>query len=130
MDNLRIEHCKSEYWEFVRKLRNNPKVKDGFIQTNYITKIEQKKYMKKYSKYYRVCLLRNKPVGYVGVINNDIRICTHPDFQKLGVGSFLLTNILKDFPDAEAKIKIDNIASMKLFKKNGFKKTFVIFKKN
>ena len=127
---MRIEKCTAEYWEFVRTLRNNPKVSDGFIQSKYITKTQQKKYMKKYSDCYRICLKEDVPVGYVGVIENDIRICTHPDYQKLGIGSFMLDNILKEFPHAEAKIKINNIASMKLFEKNGFKKTFTILTKN
>jgi ribosomal protein S18 acetylase RimI-like enzyme len=126
---MRIKKCTAEYWEFVRTLRNNPKVSDGFIQSKYISKTQQKKYMEKYSDCYRICLKEDVPVGYVGVIENDIRICTHPDYQKLGIGSFMLENILKEFPHAEAKIKINNIASMKLFEKNGFKKTFTILTK-
>ena len=37
--------------------------------------------MNKNSSFFRIALYEKKPIGYVGVINNDIRICTHPDFK-------------------------------------------------
>lgn len=126
----KLAKCLPEYWEFVRILRNDPKVQDGFIIPSNITSDQQKKYMEIYSDYYRVALLDNIPVGYVGVINDDIRICTHPDYQGLGVGKFMLEEIMKEFPSAYGKVKIDNEASKNLFKSVGFTESFIIFTKN
>ena len=118
-----------KYWDFIRNLRNDKRVNIGFIERTYVSKKQQIEYMKKYSSYYRVALLDGNPVGYLGVIDNDIRICTHPDYQGMGVGKFMLNNCLKIWPHAEAKVKIRNIKSLKLFEICGFTKQFYLLKK-
>ena len=83
--------------------------------------------MKNHQQFYRVVLIDNQPCGYIGVINDDIRICTHPNFQGKGVGKFMLREIMKIFPNAYGKVKINNEASRKLFSSVGFKEKFIIF---
>ena len=124
---MELKKCTRKYWEFIRVLRNDKRVLDGFIESIYITKKMQEKYMQDHSKFYRVALLNNQPCGYVGVIEDDIRICTHPDFQGRGVGKFMLKEIINIFPTAYGKVKIDNEASKKLFSSVGFTKKFIIF---
>jgi len=124
---MELKKCTKKYWEFIRILRNDKRVLDGFIKSTYITKEMQEKYMQDYSKFYRVALLNNQPCGYVGVIEDDIRICTHPDFQGRGVGKFMLKEIMNIFPTAYGKVKVDNEASKKLFSSVGFTKKFIIF---
>jgi GNAT superfamily N-acetyltransferase len=92
---MELKKCTKKYWEFIRVLRNDKRVLDGFIKSTYITKEMQEKYMQDYSKFYRVALLNNQPCGYVGVIEDDIRICTHPDFQGRGVGKFSLQHMVR-----------------------------------
>jgi len=128
-EKLQLVACNKEYWEFVRQLRNNDKVQAGFIETKYISKAEQKEYMNKFQLNYRVCLIDKKPVGYIGVIEDDIRICTHPDYQKRGIGKFMLKEAFKIWPNAHAKIKESNLASKKLFESAGFELQFVIMKR-
>ncbi len=125
---MELVDCIEKYWEFIRILRNDKRVLDGFIESTYITKEMQLSYMKKYSQFYRVALINNQPCGYIGVINDDIRICTHPNFQGKGVGKFMLREILKIFPNAFGKVKIENEASRKLFTSVGFKEKFIIYK--
>jgi len=128
-EKFQLVACNKEYWEFVRQLRNNDKVLAGFIETKYISKAEQKEYMNKFQLNYRVCLIDKKPVGYIGVIEDDIRICTHPDYQKRGIGKFMLKEAFKIWPNAYAKIKESNLASKKLFESAGFELQFVIMKR-
>jgi GNAT superfamily N-acetyltransferase len=124
---MNLVNCNQEYWEFVRELRNDERVADGFIINAYISQEDQFAYMVKYKEFYRICLIDDIPVGYVGVIDNDIRVCTHPDFQKRGVAKFMIREVIKIWPSALAKIKVDNIASVKLFESCGFKKNFFVF---
>ena len=117
---MELTNCTHIYWEFIRALRNDKRTQSGFIQNEYITKEAQEIYMKLNASNYKIALLNNSPVGYVGVIDNDIRICTHPNFQGKGVGKFMLKEIIKIFPTAHGKVKIDNKVSKKLFKSVGF----------
>lgn len=127
---MKLVDCDPIYWEFVRILRNDPKVSDGFIQTNFITPQQQIDYMNNHSMFYRICLLDGVPVGYIGVIDNDIRVCTHPEFQKKGVAEFMVNELMKSYPGAFAKIKVDNIASRRLFEKCGFKLKYYLYDKD
>jgi RimJ/RimL family protein N-acetyltransferase len=109
-----------KFYDFIRELRFHPKNIHGFLEKTPVTKEQQFEYMKKFGKYYFICLFKKIPVGFVGVVKNDIRICTHPEFKKKGAGLFMLQEIIKLFPKAKAKILKNNTESIKLFKKAGF----------
>ena len=126
VNKIKLVNCTSQYWEFVRALRNDKRVLNGFIKSTHITKEMQLNYMNNYSRFYRIALLNNQPAGYVGVIDDDIRVCTHPDFQGKGVGKFLINKCVEIWPDAFAKVKIDNDISLKLFESCGFTKKYYI----
>ena len=126
---MELVYCDRKYWEFIRTLRNDKRVVSGFIQSTYITKDMQQEYMEKYSNCFRVALLDNEPVGYVGVIEDDIRVCTHPNHQGRGVGKFMINKCMEIWPTAFAKVKVDNQASLKLFESCGFTKSFYILNK-
>lgn len=118
---------KKKYYEFIRTLRNDKRVSGGFIEQVNITKQQQQKYMEKFEKNYFICLAGKEPAGYIGIIDNDIRVSTHPDFQGKGVGLFMVKFIKKKFKNPQAKIKTDNIASIKLFEKAGFKLKYYLY---
>lgn len=123
---MELVNCTKEYWEFVRTLRMDERVLHGFIKSTHVTPEQQISYMTTYSNYYRIALLDGMPVGYVGVINDDIRVCTDPNFQGMGVGKFMINECMKIWPSAFAKVKIENEASLKLFESCGFTKKFYI----
>jgi len=119
------------YWEFIRNLRNLEGIRGGFIQQEIITQEQQQAYMSKYNDFFYICLYNGEPAGYIGVIDDDIRVATHPDFQGRGVASFMVNEIMKIHTNALAKVKVDNKASLRLFKSCGFtEKFFVLEKKN
>jgi len=115
-----------QYWEFIRTLRNMDGVREGFIQQAYITAEVHEKHIKNHGHLYYICIEDRVPVGYVGVIDNDIRVATHPDHQKKGVGKFMISELVKNRPTAIAKIKIENTASVALFEACGFVKKYYI----
>jgi len=126
---LRVVDNEPKYYEFIRLLRNDERVKQGFIQQLDITKEQQEVYMQKHAHEYWVCLCDENPCGYVGVIDGDIRVATSPDYQKLGVGVFMINFLQEKFHKDEiyAKVKIDNEASKKLFEKAGYKAKYYIY---
>ena len=117
-----MELIKNSYlhWEFIRNLRNMDGIREGFIQQKIIDPSTHEEHMKQFSDCFYICLYDNKPVGYIGVINDDIRVATRPDFQGKGVGSFMVKEIRKMYPTAVAKVKIENKESLTLFEKCGF----------
>ena len=114
------------YWEFIRNLRNLEGVREGFIQQELITQEQQQAYMSQNNDYFYICLYKGEPAGYIGVIDDDIRVATHPDYQGKGIGSFMVKEIKKIQPSSVAKVKVDNKASLGLFKKCGFKIKFYL----
>jgi len=124
---LNLVNCEKKYWDFVMELRNG--LREGFICQDLIKKEDHYKYMEKYSEHYYICLEGETPVGWAGSIDQDIRVATHPDHQKKGVGKFLINEIMSLYPDAFAKVKLDNEASLRLFESCGFKRKFYILEK-
>jgi len=128
-DNVNFELIKNEprYFEFIRRLRNHPQLRIGFIQQDEISALNHANYMLRYGTNYFICLLSGAPVGFIGVIDDDIRLAVDPSFQNLGVARFMVEEIVKIYPTAQAKVKVTNIASMKLFQSLNFTEEFVIF---
>lgn len=126
---MELVENKEEYWEFIRELRNMDGVRQGFIQQEHISKGSHRSYMEKNCNFFYICLDKGTPMGYIGVIDYDIRVATHPDFQGMGVASFMLNEVMKLHPKAVAKVKIENEASLRLFEKCGFKKRYYLLEK-
>ena len=130
MAEYRLVNNSPAYWEFIRELRTMEGVREGFISQTEITPIEQATYMLKYNSNYWICLDDKTPAGYVGVIDDDIRVATHPDYQGKGVATFMINEIMKLIPTAIARVKLNNEASVKLFERCGFKKKYYILERD
>lgn len=129
MEKYKLVKNAEEYWEFIRKLRNLDSIKTGFIKQENISSKTQLEYMKENGHNFWICLDDLEPVGYVGIINDDIRVATHPDHQKKGIGAFMINEIMKIYPNAYAKIKLENEASIKLFEHCKFVKKYFILER-
>ena len=66
------------------------------------------------------------PAGFIGAVEGDIRVAVSPFFQNQGVGKFMLNTFLEDNKKIQAKVKIENKASLKLFESCGFTKKYYI----
>jgi len=125
--NLKLKPNKKDYWEFIRLLRADERVQSGFIQnTSKISQEQQEKYMENYNDNYYICLSDDNPCGFIGEIDGDIRVCTHPDYQGKGVGSFMIKELTTLRPNIYAKVKMDNISSIRAFEKAGYEKKYYI----
>lgn len=129
MIDLKLVPNEEKYYEFIRVLRTCNENINGFISQENITEEQQFNYMSKYGEYYHICLMNDVPVGFVGVIDDDIRVATKSEYKKMGIGKFMINEIMKIYPNAKAKIKSNNFESMSLFKSCGFTDEYVIMKK-
>ena len=85
---MELVQNKPEYWEFIRNLRNHPDVKGGLFSKKILKKSLMSSICSGMDCF--LCLFRKQPAGYVGVIDRDIRVATHPDFQGKGVGKYMI----------------------------------------
>ena len=123
---LKLKKNSKQYWEFIRILRSDKRVQAGFIKESSITIKEQENYMNKYNDNYYVCLCDDIPCGFIGEIDGDIRLCTDPQYQGRGIGSFMIREITKLRTNIFAKIKLENKSSLRAFEKAGYVKKYYI----
>jgi RimJ/RimL family protein N-acetyltransferase len=118
------------YWEFIRELRNNLKTKEGFVEQHHIDQKTHTNFMAKNGDNYMIGLYNNDPAGFVGSVNGDIRVATHPDYIRSGLATQMLNAVMEKLPNSYAKIKIQNEASIRLFERCGFKKKYYVLEKD
>jgi len=117
------KNCGGFYNDFVLELRNEEK--KGFIKQHEITPEEHLEFMSKYQEEYSICLDNGTPVGWIGIVKNDIRLAVSGEHQGKGIGAFMLNDLVKKnaliLDELNVIIKTENVGSFKLFKKCGFK---------
>jgi RimJ/RimL family protein N-acetyltransferase len=129
--NLKLVACDKQYWEFVRQLRTNPENQEGFFTYVDITPEQQEKFMSVNSHNYKICLVEGEPAGYVGLLKgHEITYCVSPNFKGKGVGTFMIQEYASRWAWVDALVKVDNIASQKVFEKLGWEKQIYYKYKN
>lgn len=121
IDDMRIVPNSEHYYEFIRELRTHPSNLDGFVEHVEITTEQQIEYMSKYGKDYEICLEKKIPVGFIGVVDNDIRFAVSPEHHGKGIGTYMIWDLIHKKPNSKAKVKHNNLASIKVFERCGFK---------
>ena len=119
-----------KYWDEILKIRNENCF--GFGNNKPINKKDHYCFMEKNYYDYFVYLdevQNNTVAGFVGCVNNDIRIAIKNEYKRLGLAKDLIYFIKKKYPNSFAKVKSDNIPSLKLFESCGFKKTWYVLEK-
>ena len=77
-----------------------------------------------------LCLADNVFAGFIRVCDDDIGVCTHPDFQRRGIGKFMVSEMVRLYPNVVAKIKLENEASIRLFESCGFVKRYFLLERD
>lgn len=131
---MKLVKNSEKYYEFIKRLRLHDDNIKGFIEQVEITPEQQISYMEKYGNKFYIATFEGQPLGWVGVIDDDIRVCVDPLQKGVGVGKFMINEIMKIFPKAKAKVLWDNDASANLFKSCEFiqyrkDKNFIYFRK-
>ena len=105
-----------QYWDNIRKLRNQNSTSFGNSAT--IQKTEHWDFMKKHSDTYRVAVCNGQFLGFIGHVQNDLRLACCK--RGCGVGRFMFSHFLTEVGDLEIKVLKDNRASMRFFQKLGY----------
>jgi len=127
MELVECSNLPGDHWYAILDIRNENR--QGFGDPSIIPRANHYAYMFENFSNYLLCMDSSEVVGFIGHVNNDIRLATKISHQQKGIGKFMVEGFMKKFPDAFAKVKIDNEASLKLFESSGFKKKYYILEK-
>jgi ribosomal protein S18 acetylase RimI-like enzyme len=114
-------------WNEILNIRNL--TSHGFGNTDQIDSETHFYFMKDNYHDYVVAEMKGEIVVFGVVVKDDISVAVKADYQGLGIGKNIISVLSVKFPEAFAKVKIDNEASLKLFESCGFKKTWYILEK-
>jgi ribosomal protein S18 acetylase RimI-like enzyme len=120
--SIKLIAVTEEWYDFVRICRTAPENQSGFIEQKPITVAMQHAYMSKYKDCYRIAVNQNtEGIGYIGDVDNDIRIAVHPNYKGKGMGKIMLSLFMESRREGVAKVLKNNQASLRLFTKCNFK---------
>ncbi len=136
--DLKLRKCIRDDWDIILELRNNFYKNSFYKQTGILSKEEHYDYMEKQSKnpdfFQWMAVIDENVIGYVRILDLDVNIMVSKEFQSKGMGSIILQLL-----EIEAKklnmskliglIRVDNLASKKIFEKNNYKLKLYWFEK-
>jgi RimJ/RimL family protein N-acetyltransferase len=135
MELVECSNLPGDHWYSILDIRNENC--EGFGDSSIIPIATHHAYMFKNYSNYLVCIeeteeskrVNEEVVGFIGHVENDIRLATKKTHQNKGVGKFMVEAFIEKFPNSFAKVKINNEASRRLFESCGFRKKYYILEK-
>jgi len=135
MELVECSNLPGDHWYSILDIRNENC--EGFGDSSIIPIATHHAYMFKNYSNYLVCIeeteeskrVNEEVIGFIGHVENDIRLATKKTHQNKGVGKFMVEAFMEKFPNSFAKVKIDNEASRRLFESCGFRKKYYILEK-
>jgi len=127
MELIKCSNLPGAHWDAILDIRNENR--EGFGDSNLIHSGAHCKYMFNNFSNYLLCVENEEVLGFIGHVKNDIRVATKKEHQRKGVAKFMVQEFCNIFPGCSAKIKINNSASLELFKSCGFKKRYYLLER-
>tara|TARA_R100001163_G_scaffold63734_2_gene56304 strand:+ start:1337 stop:1720 length:384 start_codon:yes stop_codon:yes gene_type:complete len=127
MELVKCSNLPGDHWYSILDIRNENR--QGFGDQSIIPIANHHAYMFENFSNYLLCVDDDEVIGFIGHVDKDIRLATKRTHQNKGVGKFMLRGFMEKFPEAIAKVKIDNEVSLKLFESFGFKKKYYILER-
>lgn len=131
------EVCKED-WDYILELRNNFFEDDFLEQKKILTKKEHYEYMEKQksntSFHQWISFDGKNNVGYIRLLKDDVSIIVDQKFQNKGIGTIMLELMEKEakkigLKKIKALVRKNNSSSEKIFLKNNYNVTTLMFEK-
>ena len=127
--DLILREVKKDDWDYILELRNDF-YSNFYQQKKPLTKPEHYDFMEKQksnSNFHQwIIEYKNRMVGYVRILGQDVGIMINKEYQNQGIASESLKQLEKKaqqlgIPKLIAMVKIENESSKKIFLKNDYK---------
>ena len=135
---IKLRQVSKEDWDYILELRNNF-FKDDFIeQKKILTKKEHYEYMKNQKSntnfHQWISSDGKNNVGYIRLLKDDVSIIVDQKFQNKGIGTKMLELMEKEarkivLKKIKALVRKNNFSSEKIFLKNNYNVTTLMFEK-
>ena len=135
---IKLRQVSKEDWDYILELRNNF-FKDDFIELKKIlTKKEHYEYMKNQKSntnfHQWISSDGKNNVGYIRLLKDDVSIIVDQKFQNKGIGTKMLELMEKEarkigLKKIKALVRKNNFSSEKIFLKNNYNVTTLMFEK-
>ena len=135
---IKLREVREEDWDYILELRNHF-FKDDFVeQQNVLTKKEHYDYMEKqkFNTDFHQWISSDgeKNVGYIRLLEDDVSIMVDQKFQNEGIGTIMLRLMEKEakkigIKKIKALVRKNNFSSEKIFLKNNYNVTTLMFEK-
>lgn len=135
---IKLRQVSKEDWDYILELRNNF-FKDDFIeQKKILTKKEHYEYMKNQKSntnfHQWISSDGKNNVGYIRLLKDDVSIMVDQKFQNKGIGTKMLELMEKEarkigLKKIKALVRKNNFSSEKIFLKNNYNVTTLMFEK-
>ncbi|HUV45504.1 MAG TPA: UDP-4-amino-4,6-dideoxy-N-acetyl-beta-L-altrosamine N-acetyltransferase [Dehalococcoidia bacterium] len=135
---LKLLPLSREYVEFVRQVRNDPRVSEHLFTDTHISKEEQERWYRKQARDKRSFVfiaLADRPVGYCQIKNVDyvnlsceVGFCLAPEYQSKGYGAALVKELIRyargklNMHRVYLEVFADNERAIRLYERCGFGK--------
>jgi hypothetical protein len=131
-DQWTVRPATPQYWEAIRHIRNHHRFYFG--QTEVIDAKTHREFMEKHWRTYRVAVChvgRNHKddkggegeqpcvMGFIGQVQKDLRIATHPQYLKQGVADFMIRSFRREYPERSWKVRRMNHPTLAMARKLG-----------
>ena len=138
MEKITLRDVEKNDWDFILQLRNSL-YKFFYKQKKPLEKSEHYEYMEKQKsnpKFHQwIITLDGTDVGYVRILEHDVGIMIHEEFQNKGIATKALSLAEKKAVELGlskliAMVHKDNLSSKKIFEKNGYELSQYWLEKN
>lgn len=125
-DKIKLIDYYDYFASFIRDLRNNNRKQ--FVKQHTIGVDEHLEFMKLHGDNYKICLIDDTPVGFIGCVDGDLRLAVNEIYRGKGIGTWMIRESHKYWPKATAKVKRENVGSILAFERAGLKRaqTYIV----
>lgn len=117
-EGLVLRSCQPSDFEGIRDIRNANR--HAFSNSHLLTCEEHAKFMHLHHSTYRLAFYKTTLVGFIGQVDQDLRLGVSPLWKRKGVGRFMVKNFCRLYPKITVKVKRSNSPSLEFFKSLGW----------
>ncbi len=126
---INLKKVNKEDMKFIYELMTNKLVRERLFEQREFSYEEHLKYWQTFHGFAYIIIHNEKKIGLLRDETQELSIQILPEYWNMGIGSKVISDYCDGKQGFHARIKNNNIASVKIFEKAGFKHHHIVLKK-